>query len=216
MAQGLSIVSQSSVSASQGGVSVISKDGSVQTFGTSVVSQNNLYVSVCDQSLNPLAAQIDITGGSDVDGVYSGFDEYPFTTGSFIDINIEASAIGYINNDVTVNLNEFGYVFVKIELVPDTVLFTCTTLFKNRFGITINKPLLDGYVEVKFQGSAAFSKDDYFTTFEAIKQGGSKYASIVLSDELEIEETDALTFKVAVVQEAGDYCYLSNISKKLC
>ena len=196
---------------------------SIQSLGVSDSQKNfevsnisNIRVLICDTNLAPLDAQIIVIGSSGVDGTYGDYSEHPLDGFDVVGMSIEASKPGYIPQTIIGNYDSFVQYEVKFELVPDTVLFTCTTLFKNRFGITINKPLLDVYVEVKFQGSAAFSKDDYFTTFEAIKQGGSKYASIVLSDELELEETDALTFKVAVVQEAGDYCYLSNISKKLC
>lgn len=215
MAQGISIVSNQATT-KQVGVSLVSRESVKKSFGASLTSNNNVYVSICDDSLNPVSAQIDITGGSDVDGIYSGFDEYAFTTGSFSGINIEASAVGYITNDVTVDFDALGNVLVKIELLPDTTTFTCETLFKNKFGITIEKPLLDGFVEVEFSGSSPFDKSNYILTFEAILSGGTKYASVVLDNELIDEQPDSLTYKVSTVQVQGDYCYLSNISKKLC
>lgn len=216
MAQyGVSIVS-TALNSGVSGLSIVSTSPNSGVNGVSLVSNNNVYVLICDDNLTPVSAQIEITGGSDVDGVYSGFDEYAFTTGSFSNINIEASATGFITNDATVDFDEFGNLVVKIELLPDTTTFTCETLFKNKFGITIDKPLLDGFVEVEFSGSSPFDKSNYILTFEAILSGGTKYASIVLDSELIDEQPDSLTYKVSTVQIEGDYCYLSNISKKLC
>jgi len=198
------------------GASLLGVNSFDSVYSLSFKSLNNVYVEVCDDIGNPVSATLTISGGSDVDGLYSGFAEYPFTTGSFVGINIEASAAGYVTNSVISEFNENGYTVIKIELLPDTTTFSCSTIFKNKFGITISKPLLDGYVEVVFSGSSPFDKSNYQFTFEAILSGGTKYASIVLDSELIDEQVDSLTYKVGTVQVEGDYCYLSNISKNLC
>ena len=198
------------------GSALLGVDTFDKSFGLSVKSLNNVYVLVCDDIGNPISAQVDITGGSDIDGVYSGFSEYPFTSGTYSSINIEASASGFVTNSVVSDFSENGFEVIKIILIPDITTFLCSTTFKNKFGVTIDRPLIDGFVEVIFSGSSNFSKDDYIFTFEAIRSGGSKYASIILPSELTDEQTDSLTYKVGTVQVEGDYCYLSNISKKLC
>ena len=165
------------------GVSVVSTGLIDKQFGLSVIALDNVYVVICDPSLSPVVATLTVTGGADIDGVYAGFSEYPLTSGTFSNINFEASAPGYITNSVISDTVEGGYTEVKIELVPDTVQFTCTTVFKNKFDITIAKPLADGYVEVKFSGSSPFDKANYFTSFEAILQGGTKYSSRVLDND---------------------------------
>ncbi len=199
------------------GVTLLSENLIPRSYGFSLLSSNNLIVKICDELNNDLTGTITITGGSNIDGAYSGFDEYPFDVDAdYSNITFEASASGYITDSIVTNVSINGLLEIKFNLIADVVEFSCTTLFKNSDGVTINEPINSGYVEVTFSGSTNFNKDDYQITFEAMASGSSKYSSLVLESELIDEQTDSISYKVSVVPVSGDYCYISNIVNKLC
>lgn len=200
----------------QKGASIVSINSLDRQKGNSLVSTNNLFVLLCTIDGNPLVGTITVSGGLDIDGVYTGFDDYPFTTSGGSGINFEASAPGYVTNSVQEDVNQYGYQEIKIFLEPDVVVFSCTTLFKNQFGVEVSKPLRNGFVEVTFSGSTDFDYTEYSTLFEAIPVGSNKYNSIVLDGEVIDSSTDYVTYKLPVVQQNGDFCYLSNITKNEC
>lgn len=216
MSNGVSIISNQ-IPDFQYSISVVPDNIPDKQYGVSGLNQNNLFIEICDTSNNPIQADIIISGGSGVDGNYSGFSEYPLTTITTTNIDVTASASGFISKTENIDeINSFGYKVIKIILEPSTVDFLCTTLFKNEFGATVTKPLRNGYVEVTFSGSTDFNYQDYSTLFEAIPVGSSKYNSVVLNSEVINSGTDFVTYRVDVVQENGDYCYLSNITRDEC
>ena len=132
-------------------------------------------------------------------------------------LDISAVAPGYQSNNLSVSFTEGvpQRLFIVLSEIPK-VLFTCDTTFKNSEGTTVARPLSSGYVEVKFNTSEAVDPNNYTVSFEAMQIGSSKYSSIVLGYELTSFDASGLTYKVDVVTNSGDYCYLSNIIKKQC
>lgn len=146
-------------------------------------------------------------------------------TGNFIglsvgqsdNLDVTASSFGFISASISISFTEgeSQRLFIVLQEVP-RILFNCTTEFKNSQGITIDKPITSGFVQVTFSANANFNIDDYSVLFEAIRVGGSKFNSVILGYELTSNIGSVAIFKINVVQEQGDYCYLSNIIKKIC
>ena len=213
--KGVSLVSHGGID-NKFGVSLISTAKLDNKFGISVVSKTNLFVQVIDILGNPLAADIQITGGLNVDGTYVGFSDYGFTSDSAVGVTFEASRIGYTTNQVISDVNEFGDVTIIIQLEPNTLTFSCTTVAKNSNGVTVSKAISSGYLEVVFTGSSPFDPDNYLFSFNAYIPGNSKYSVVTLFGEETSRTTYTVTFKFNLVDSNQDFCYIPNISSKQC
>lgn len=184
--------------------------------GVSIKNNNNLFIEITDALNNPIIGVLTITGGSSIDGVYSGESNYLFETDEDSNILFTATQLGYTPDAVLIDLIQTGLRTFTLVLTTTKVLFTCTTTFKNGEGVTVSKPLSTGYIEVVFTGNLSFNLVDYLPTFEAIPLGGSKYSGQVLGYSLLSSSASSVTYRVDVVKESGDFCYLSNFIKKQC
>lgn len=146
-------------------------------------------------------------------------------TGNFIALSVgqnDTLSVDVIANGFQLNTEVVNFIEDEEQRIPVTLFevekieFTCDTNFKNSNGDTVSRPLTNGYVEVKFSTSNPANIDDYSVCFEAMPVGGSKYNSVVLGYELIASDASGFTYKVDVVQQNGDYCYLSNIMKIQC
>jgi len=222
---GISLLSESiKVVTRYSGLSILSEPVKVLTdySGVSIIQEWTLRVRVIDTSTTQVISSFfNLVNTSNVVDPYSNFDtssflEHYLTIDNPSNLTFTVNISGYILK-VENYMYSSGVEFLDIFVDPvPSVLFTCSTIFKNQFGSTVTRPLTDGYVEVTFQGNTDFNIVDYSVLFEAIPAGSSKYNSILLDSELIASTTNSVTYKVAVVQSAGDYCYLSNITKAEC
>ena len=132
-------------------------------------------------------------------------------------LDISASAIGYTDNSLSVSftVGTPQRLVIQLQEIPK-INFTCTTLFKSADGVTVEKPLSNGYIEVTFSGDNSYDKANYTPYFEALPLGGSKYNSTVLGYEVLSETVSSIVYKVDVVTQGGEFCYLSNYIKNQC
>ncbi len=223
---GFSISSGSSkVTTSFSGVAITRGSSKVTTAFSGVAITRDYVLSVCTidaDTLLPVIADLSISNSSFPLDLLTNHDtefpdsEHHYTVPENSDLSFTASALNYVTKSVTYTYSS-GKKKLVIELVKiETVPLSCTTIFKNRFGSTVTRPLTDGYVEVTFQSSAGLNENDNAVYFEAYPVNGSKYSLILLNHELISSGPDYLTYKVGVVKETDDYCYLSNIIKKQC
>jgi len=187
------------------------------TKGFCIDSRIDLIISVEDTNGDPLNNVTFKTTNSSNSGTQSITKTLLLAIDNTETVTVETSLAGYITKTTNINFVKGTPQRVTIVLSKaPKVLFSCTTTFKNSEGVTVSKPISTGYVEVVFTGDSAVDVSLYSVLFEAIPPGGSKYNSIVLNNELTSSTANTLTYKVEVVQEPGDYCYLSNIIKKIC
>ncbi len=144
--------------------------------------------------------------------------DYLFLTVAQSDtLDITASKSGFQDNTVSVSFTEGEPQRITIVLSEvEKINFTCTTLFKSADGVTVDKPLSNGYIEVTFSGGNSYDKANYTPYFEALPLGGSKYNSTVLAYEVLSQTVSSIVYKVDVVTQGGEFCYLSNYIKKQC
>ena len=112
---GLSILNNKNFD-DQFGISIVNNNNFDNQFGLSIVSQSNVYVIIEDSGGLSVNANLTISGGSDIDGVYSGFSNYSFVSGTYANITFEASSVGYITNSIIENINKNGFVTITIVL----------------------------------------------------------------------------------------------------
>lgn len=195
--------------------------------GISLTALNNLIINIVDSdTLLPLDANIEIVNNTDNNNIYSnGISGFEASTHSYYinvlsNVTITISKNGYATQIINLNNLDPNNLYIQEMqlslIVVGIPVLSCSTTFKNEFGATTTRPLINGYVEVIFSGSTDFDINDYSVLFEAIPVGSLKTNSIILNNELIDSTTSSYTYKVDVVQEVGDYCYLSNIIKKQC
>lgn len=184
--------------------------------GAEIISNNNLYVIVCDNEGNPLNATIQINGGSGVDGFYSGFSEFPFSTETATGITIEASANGFTTNQEIVDLNEFGYVVVKLILEPVLSEFFCETFPINEILQPISRVVSNGKIRVVFSNESGIDTNLFSVFFEAFTQGSDKRSVIPLFGELIEDNGTNLIYDFEPVDSDVTVCYIPQIMIKQC
>jgi len=132
-------------------------------------------------------------------------------------LDVSASAPGYSDNSLSISftLGTPQRLVIQLQEIPK-INFTCTTIFKSADGVTVEKPLSNGYIEVTFTGDNTYDKTNYTPYFEALPLGGSKYNSTVLGYEVLSQTVSSIVYKVDVITEGGEFCYLSNYIKNQC
>ena len=200
-----------------GSIEVIPNQFSPNNSGFSTDNLVDLVVSSVDLMGNAITGvTFEITGSINSNSTNTG-DFIAVSVGQNDNLDITASVVGYQENTISVSFVEGTPQRLVIVLTEvDKIDFNCTTTFKNSEGVTVSKPISSGYVEVTFMGNNPISTDGYSVLFEAIPSGGSKYNSVVLGYSLLSSTSDSITYKVDVVNQIGDFCYLSNIIKKQC
>lgn len=215
MQEGLSIKNNFSFDRQYG--LIVKNEGNFDNiFSLSISNISNLYVFVCDEFNNPLIATIQINGGLNVDGFYSGFDNYSFVTDSAESVTFEASANGYTTNQIIQTVNEFGYITVKIVLSLDILSFSCETFPINQDLMAISRVIDGGLIRVIFTGSNNFNPANYDYYYDAFVVGSSKYTVIELEGNIVSSTSDSITIDFNPVEFESEVCYIPSISSKQC
>lgn len=212
---GLSVKNTTSVDR-QFGLSVKNTTEVDRQFGLSIKSSNNVYVSICDELGNPIIADLTISNGSDIDGLYTGSSGYSFTSSTFQSIDFSAQSVGFIQQaPVIENLFENGFTDIKIILLQTKVLFSCDTFPVNENGSRISKILEGGKIRVVYTGSSAFDPINYSFYLEAYIKGSAKTSVVQLNGVIVELTTNSVTVDF---ESAGgqNYCYIPNYSLRQC
>jgi hypothetical protein len=202
---------------SGGSIELVSDQFTPNTVGIGFDHLIDLVVSVEDLLGDPiLNPTFTVTNSLGNDSVNTK-DVLLLSVGQSDTLDISAVATGFQSNSISVSFVDGSPQRLVIQLseIPK-ILFTCTTTFKNSLGVTIDRPISTGFIEVVFTGNGAYDKDDFIPTFEAIPFLGSKYGSTILGFEVLSETLSSISYKVDIVPESGDFCYLSNYIKKQC
>lgn len=186
-------------------------------FSLSVISFTTVYVEICDESLNPLIADLKITGGSSIDGIYSGQSIYQFNSDTAEDITFNASLFGYMSASAIEDINEHGYKVIKLVLTNDfTIFISCDTVAVDAEGNEISSVIEGGKIKVTFTADSPFDIANYYVSLEAYKEGNNKDAVVSLNGELTDSTPNTVTYIFDAVDDSGTWCYIPNIIRRQC
>ena len=184
--------------------------------GVSLTSNNNVHVYVVDENSTPIIADLQING-TDFDGVYSGFSEYPFTGSTAINATFQASANGFITNSVNEDIFANGYKIITIVLQANTNDIGCDTIaILTENNVETSVLVEGGKLSVTFTFGHDINLDDYIVSFEGYKKGSGFESIRQLDGEIYNQTVNTLEYHFEGIFDAGEWCFFPNISLKQC